>query len=289
MRIFYIGSTGPLSLGPLNMLVESEHEVCGLGLDWHEPGNWLEISVDIIGGQETNALVSQANKHGIPIIKMQPEAFDSCAEQIAELDPDLILVSCYAQKLPEEILSIARFGAINCHPSLLPEYRGPVPLFWQYRDGVQELGVTVHTMNEEWDAGEIIACESMPVTDGLPGIEVNLELSQLLCESLENILNDYPEGVATTVQDTTQASYHSYPEPEHFEVSQDWSARRIYNFMRATDHWGRAYPCEVDGTRYDLKHALVYSKRGGVKLLPEQDGLLHINCATGTLAASYHT
>lgn len=288
MRIFYIGSVGPLSLGPLQMLIDSGHEVCGLGMDWHEPGNWLEITLDVVGGRETNALVSLAQKHDIPVINMHCENFSKCSQEIRSLQPQLILVSCYAHKLPDEILNIAPMGGVNCHPSLLPEYRGPMPLFWQYRDGVEKLGVTLHTMTSEWDAGHIITSESMPVADGMDGMQINLELAQLLSETLQSVLEDYPDNTTLTSQDDSQASYHSYPEEIDFSVSTDWSARRIYNFMRATDHWGRSYPCDIDGKRYELKHALVYSKRGGVQLLPDKPGLLNINCQRGTLAASYY-
>ena len=55
--------------------------------------------------------------------------------RLAALAPDVILVACFSLILAAELLQAPRLGCFNLHPSLLPGYRGPAPLFWQWRLG----------------------------------------------------------------------------------------------------------------------------------------------------------
>ena len=65
---------------------------------------------------------TQAEKFGIAVL--QPQIIMDIREKIFLLNPDLIIVAAYSQLLPEEILSIPKFGCLNLHASLLPKYRG---------------------------------------------------------------------------------------------------------------------------------------------------------------------
>ena len=51
-------------------------------------------------------------------------------EQIKNLNPDVIAVVAYGKILPKEILEIPKYGCINVHGSLLPQYRGSAPIQW---------------------------------------------------------------------------------------------------------------------------------------------------------------
>ncbi|MEZ4833421.1 MAG: formyltransferase family protein [Caldilineaceae bacterium] len=67
----------------------------------------------------------------------------------------------------------APHGFLNLHPSLLPHYRGPDPIFWQLRDGVEPMGVTVHWMDVGVDTGDIAAQAPVALEDGLSGPRSN--------------------------------------------------------------------------------------------------------------------
>jgi methionyl-tRNA formyltransferase len=77
-------------------------------------------------------------------------------KHVRSLKPDVI-VSFQHQIFREEILSIPRIACINCHPAALPKYRGVKPIFWGMLQGEEELGVTVHTMAPQIDAGRILS------------------------------------------------------------------------------------------------------------------------------------
>jgi len=93
--------------------------------------------------------------------------YSNSTYKIEKYQPDIIIVSCYARRLPQSILSLARKGSFNVHPSLLPKYRGPNPIFWQLREGEKEYGITLHRMTNDFDACDIISQQKVNVDDVL--------------------------------------------------------------------------------------------------------------------------
>jgi methionyl-tRNA formyltransferase len=105
-----------------------------------------------------------AQSLGIPTI--EPERL--CRVAVAELfvEPfDVFVVASYGKIVPQWMLDIPRFGALNVHPSLLPLYRGATPLQAQIRDGVTVGGVTIMMMDAGMDTGDVVLRESRPIDD----------------------------------------------------------------------------------------------------------------------------
>ncbi len=96
---------------------------------------------------------------------LQPEKLNDPAlvASITALDPDLIVVSAYGKYIPASFLDRARHRGINLHPSLLPRYRGAAPIQWTLINGDREAGVSVISVSEQMDAGDIYAQKSIPV------------------------------------------------------------------------------------------------------------------------------
>jgi hypothetical protein len=84
-------------------------------------------------------------------LRRAPARVPGSVEQLAALRRRC-LCCLLAHRIPPELLALPRHGFLNLHPSLLPAYRGPHPLFWALRDGLRESGVTVHWMAESWIA-----------------------------------------------------------------------------------------------------------------------------------------
>lgn len=82
------------------------------------------------------------------------------------LNTDVILSYKLPHIVPEHILKIARNGAYNIHPSLLPKYEGLNPWYDLYYDGVLNTGVTIHRMSSKPDAGEIIIQRKLSIELG---------------------------------------------------------------------------------------------------------------------------
>jgi methionyl-tRNA formyltransferase len=77
--------------------------------------------------------------------------------------PDAIAVVAFGQFLKEEILSMPRFGCINCHFSLLPKYRGASPVTAAILAGDEITGVSVIRMGIGMDDGPILRKAVEPI------------------------------------------------------------------------------------------------------------------------------
>lgn len=236
---------------------------------------------------EADSLEALARSVGCPLIDMgRPMA--EVVKELDQMQVDIMLVSCYARKLPEAIIYQTRYGAFNVHPSLLPAYRGPQPLFWQFRDGVEDYGVSLHRITSSIDAGAVIARQQVRMPDGVNMQQaasiVMADVGELLASGLDKIVS----GDTGTIQQESQASYQSYPDSADFRVSCEWPARRIFNFMRATAHMGQAYPCELNGSDLLLRHALDFSAEQPFAASNLEAGSHLIDCKPGQLLASYY-
>ncbi|GIH72250.1 methionyl-tRNA formyltransferase [Sphaerimonospora thailandensis] len=106
------------------------------------------------GSAQTIAAIAESLPPGTDLLL--PGSVDGLARALAGYAPDLIVVYGLAWKLSRAVLRTARLGAINVHTSLLPKYRGPLPVHWAVRNGDPEVGVTIHWMDDDFDTGNIL-------------------------------------------------------------------------------------------------------------------------------------
>ncbi len=251
MKIIYIGSSGSLSLIPLQALISSKHEICALAFDD------LNTSFNVV---TPNSIQSLALRNSIPFIKFDKK-YTGVLSQLTSYQADLIIVSCYARKLPYSIFSLSKKGCFNIHPSLLPKFRGPVPLFWQFRDGISDFGVTVHRVDEEFDAGNIISQTKVEMRDGISIKEATELLAFTARDLILSTLNDIEDNSTIEIQQNKPASnYQSFPVLGDYTVSPLWTAKRIYNFINAYKAKDASFLCEVDGVNYKLINAYSYQE-----------------------------
>lgn len=92
---------------------------------------------------------------------------------IRQRDIDFILVACWTYLIGNDLLKSPRKAALNLHPSLLPEFRGPNPIEQQLAQQANRFGVTLHLLNDTFDQGDIIAQAE------LTGVGTSPELLQL--------------------------------------------------------------------------------------------------------------
>lgn len=81
---------------------------------------------------------------------------DKDIQKLSDLSPDLIISVFFPQILKNRILNLAKFGCLNIHPSLLPDFKGLHPIFWALSAKRPYTGVSLHSMRTEIDAGPII-------------------------------------------------------------------------------------------------------------------------------------
>lgn len=162
--------------------------------------------------------------------------------QLGRLEPDLIVVVAYGRLIPSDVLRAAPMGAINLHPSLLPRYRGAAPIPRAIAAGDAETGVTILSVSEELDAGDIILQRPVAIRadDTAATLEARLaqEGATLLVEALGLLeSNQAPRHP----QDPSRVTLA--PKLTRDEALIHWSdpAEKIVNMVRAFDPWPVAY------------------------------------------------
>jgi len=78
---------------------------------------------------------------------------------ILKLNPDIILVGSWGERIKKEIYDLPKIATINAHPSMLPKYRGPNPYFWTIRNQEKNSGISFHLIDNDYDTGAILAQE----------------------------------------------------------------------------------------------------------------------------------
>ena len=166
-------------------------------------------------------------------------------EEVAAVAADLVVVSCYHRLIPDAIYAGRAYGGVNLHPSLLPDKRGPDPLFWVFREDDARVGATVHRLTDRYDAGDILMQASMEKPDGISEDELDAHLahlgSQLLLQSIAGMADD---DIAPNAQQERDKTWAPQPRPEDYRLDRAWPARHAVNFVRGVG--GRGYPLLVE-------------------------------------------
>ncbi|WP_032115964.1 bifunctional UDP-4-amino-4-deoxy-L-arabinose formyltransferase/UDP-glucuronic acid oxidase ArnA [Candidatus Arsenophonus nilaparvatae] len=155
-------------------------------------------------------------------------------ERIEKMQPDVIFSFYYRHMLSQELLALAPKGAFNLHGSLLPKYRGRVPINWAILHGETETGVTLHKMIAKPDAGDIVAQKkiSIDATDTALVLheKIRQAAEQLLADTLPLIkIGDY----SATPQDESKATYFGRRSAEDGLIDWSKSATEVNNLVRA--------------------------------------------------------
>lgn len=120
---------------------------------------------------------------------LHPADKSRIAPLIRHYEFDLLICSGFPWLLPPEVLALPRLGAVNCHMSLLPRWRGPNSVGWAIRAGEKELGLTIHRMDERFDTGPILAQGSVPMPEDVWGpAEIAPHVTRMGAELLPHAL-----------------------------------------------------------------------------------------------------
>jgi len=180
------------------------------------------------------SVAALCDEMGIPWIAPADPATPELHAQVAAAQPDFIFSFYYRHMLPAAVLELAPRGAYNLHGSLLPKYRGRVPVNWAVLHGETETGATLHEMTAKPDAGAIIAQTMVPILPDDTAFEVFGKLTVASEQTLWQALPGLIAGNAPRLpNDLAQGSYFGGRKPEDGRI--DWTrpAHEIYNLHRA--------------------------------------------------------
>ena len=225
-----------------------------------------------------------AKQYDIPVHTPESVNTPDWVERIRSWAPDLIFSFYYRNMIHEEILKIPRLGAFNRHGSLLPKYRGRVPINWAILHGEQTTGVTLHHMVKRADAGDIVDQEAVPIGPDDTAQEVFNKCVTAARLVLLRQIEALTTGTAPRrAQDESQATYFGGRKPEDGQIDWTQSAKQIYDLIRAVT---QPYPgafTQVEGKKLFIWWAKPHMESGGTPGQVTSDDPLIISTGSGSL------
>lgn len=203
---------GELAQGIILGILKSRHRLVG-AMRWHR--NFL---TDIF---MPDALLSLINANNIREISAPKANSKKFIREIKKLKPDVIIVGSWGEIIKEEVIKLPRVAFINCHPSLLPRYRGANPYSSVIKNGEVETGVTFHLMDKKIDAGDILMQEKIFVESNETAGSLRIKCALKAKEMVGMLLDRLERGeIIPEKQNHEEASY--FPPLSEEDVMINW-------------------------------------------------------------------
>jgi methionyl-tRNA formyltransferase len=275
LRIVYFGMVGRFSLPPLEELLDAGHSISAIVTPRLENGgvpdsvlaagapappratlHKLPRPVPQLAPPILRNIRQIAAREEIPLMEVEHPGAASMQDlprRIAAMRPHAICVACFPYRLPQDIIRIPLLGSLNVHPSLLPDNRGPDPLFWTFQRGDAFTGVTIHLMDAGLDTGPILRQKRLEVPDGISEQLLLQRLADCGAELLREALCGLAAGrIQPLPQENARATRYPFPDSEDFVITPERPARWAYNF--ACGLYAREVPIfiQVEDRRFRL-------------------------------------
>ncbi|MFC2008020.1 methionyl-tRNA formyltransferase, partial [Chloroflexota bacterium] len=167
---------------------------------------------------------------------------EEVAAQLSSLNPDVIVSVAYGLLLPQAVLDIPRYGCVNIHPSLLPEYRGVSPVAAAILAGDDFTGVSLILMDRGLDTGPVLGRAAVSISPRDDARSLTAKLSQVAARLLPEVLEYWLKGKLTPQpQDEAVATYSGLIKKEDGEINWQLSAVDIWRRVRAFNPWPGCY------------------------------------------------
>lgn len=300
MRVVFFGMSGVLSARPLAaLLTDTRIDVRAAALPALAPHGTQVPPVRTLPPVALPArslrlltpvepgLRQLAAAHGIPALEIADVAHPETLAALAAFAPDVIAVSCFPRRLPPALLRLPRLGALNVHPSLLPDNRGPDPLFWTFWRGDAETGVSIHLMDEGLDTGSLLAQERVAIPEGVSEAWLERALAEIGGRLLAESVLALARGTARPVpQGERQATRFGFPLAEDYEIRPEWPARRAYVFAAGVIGRGVPVIIALPDARVQVIEPLSYEPESTLGEPWRREGdVLRLQCAPGVFVA----
>jgi len=205
-----------------------------------------------------------------------PARRSSLAPLLEAVRPDLVVCFGFPWKIPHDALAVPTHGWLNCHPSLLPKHRGPIPIAWAIRSGDDEIGITFHRMDAELDTGAIMAQRTVPLGEPEAPDSFYPRLGPLYIETLNEALERLEAGEEGTVQEGGNYETFFTADDEWLDLSRP--ASEVHRLA-----WSWRYGAALDGSRGALLELDGKPVRVLLTSLAEVEGATRAECGDGPL------
>lgn len=276
MRIVFMG-TPDFAAASLQKLIDEGFDVVGVFTQPDKPkGRGMELSFSPVKELALSA--------GLPVYQPEKMRDGTALAILRELRPDILVVVAYGRILPDDMLALPRYGAVNVHGSLLPKYRGAAPIQWAVLNGDTVTGVSTMFLASEMDAGDIIYTDETEIGEFETAGELFDRLMDMGAELLVKTLRAIEDGSAPrTPQDHTQATYVKMLDKSISPIDWNKRPREIVKHIYGLQPWPVA-TMELEGKTFRVFGAAYTENRtektpGSV--VSAGDAGIEIACADG--------
>ncbi len=228
-----------------------------------------------------------ALEQNIPVLQPERAKDETFIEELRTWKPDIIVVAAYGKILPKAILDMPKYGCINVHTSLLPDYKGAAPIQWAVLNGEKETGVTIMYMDEGCDTGDIISAERITIAEDETGGGLHDKLAMLGGELLVRTLPSILDGSCSrTPQEKGVGRYVGMIDKSLGELDFSRPAEELERYIRGLDPWPCAYT-KLEGKLLKLWKAYVIPEAAAEKpgtVLGGDKKVLRVATGEGVLA-----
>ncbi len=234
MRVVFMGTPG-FAVTPLELLVLNQYQVVAV---YTRPDRTAGRGRSLVAPP----LKKTALARDLPVFQPANLKSERAVEQLAGLNPDVIVVAAYGQILPQSVLDIPAHGCINIHPSLLPKYRGVSPVPAAILAGDAFTGVSIMLLDKGLDTGPVFARAQIPISAKDTTASLMAKLSLIGGQLLLEVLPRWSKGeLVPQPQNEAGATYAGMISREAGEI--DWSlpAVDIWRRVRAYHPWPGGY------------------------------------------------
>lgn len=162
---------------------------------------------------------------------------------LASNKPELVFILGYrhlidCNQLPQELNG----KVFNIHFGRLPDFRGPIPVFWQLKNGVKDVALCIHKINDKFDAGPVVWLKELPNEPHFTYGFLEFLFSQVTIEGVTYIINQHQNQEVVQELKTDKTNFRYYKRPELKDVLINWGntpATDIVNLINACNPWNK--------------------------------------------------
>ncbi len=269
--------TPDFAAASLKKLLDEKFDVVGVFTQPDKPkGRKMELTY--------SPVKELALANSLPVYQPEKMRDGTAYEIIKNLAPDILVVVAYGRILPDDILALPKYGAINVHGSLLPKYRGSAPIQWAVLNGDKVTGVTTMHLASEMDTGDIIYTAETEIGEYETSGELFDRLMVIGADLLVKTLRDIENGTAPrTPQNHSEASYVKMLDKSYSPIDWSKSARGVIKWIYGLQPWPTA-TAELDGNVYKIfaaEYTTTHTDKAPGSVVSTGKSGIEIACAGG--------
>lgn len=189
-------------------------------------------------------------------------------EALKKFNPELIVCIAFGEILPDFFIEYPKYKSINIHFSILPKYRGAVPVQKAILDGEKETGISIMIMSKEMDKGDILKIFKEPILPNDTNISLRKKLVKISSDVIGDVLEEWVEGkIVPQKQDDSLATYCWQKDISKEKAQILWESMEpeyIERMIRAFIPWPVAW-CIWNGKRLRIFEAQLVKKENSEK------------------------